>query len=73
MNIQAEIKRVCTLNYYLELIQKCESSIKICESNISNSSELHGFDFSRFYIKRLESQKRLLIWLHNRYTRTLSN
>lgn len=73
MNLQAEIKRVCTLNSYLELIQKCESSIKICEDQISNRSSLHGLDFSNFYTKRLISQKRLLIWLHNRYTLALAN
>lgn len=71
MNIQLEIKRVCTLNCYLELIKKCQQAIDVCEEKLQLDPFIFGVDFSKFYANRLIRQNELLKWLENRYTNTL--
>lgn len=73
MNIQTEIKRVCALNSYLELIQKNQEAIDVCNDKISNGAELFGMDFKSFYIKRLKRQKELSEFLQKRYLKILQN
>ena len=72
MNIQAEIKRVCILSSYLDLLGQNERAIEVCTKTLHHVQPGDFGGLYDFYSDRFRRQMRLKTWLETRYKKYLT-